>query len=93
MGSDHCLQVHYEQLVLDLNQALIKIQDFLKMPAWDSNVLEGNRFFDTDSISNWHHQLPKDIVQDMKNLAPMLEALDYDPNDQAPKYSKVKDEL
>ncbi|XP_063601273.1 protein-tyrosine sulfotransferase 1-like isoform X2 [Penaeus indicus] len=42
-----------------------------------------------DALSKWVGQIPKDVVEDMANIAPMLAVLGYDPNGNPPNYGSA----
>ncbi|KAH7731332.1 Protein TPST-1 [Aphelenchoides avenae] len=44
-----------------------------------------------DALSKWVGKIPKDVVADMENVAPMLRVLGYDPNANPPNYGKPDD--
>ena len=39
-----------------------------------------------EAMSKWVGSIPDDVVEDMANIAPMLEKMGYDPNANPPKY-------
>ncbi|XP_064620677.1 protein-tyrosine sulfotransferase 1-like [Lineus longissimus] len=39
-----------------------------------------------DALSRWVGKIPEDVVSDMRNIAPMLNKLGYDPDANPPKY-------
>ncbi|XP_037077603.1 protein-tyrosine sulfotransferase-like isoform X1 [Pollicipes pollicipes] len=43
----------------------------------------------TDALTKWVDEFPEDVVRDMAELAPMLEALGYDPNANPPDYRRL----
>ncbi|VDO93314.1 unnamed protein product [Soboliphyme baturini] len=40
----------------------------------------------TDALSTWVGKIPEDVVRDMRQIAPMLEFLGYDPSANPPNY-------
>lgn len=42
-----------------------------------------------DALSKWVGQIPKDVVEDMANIAPMLAAFGYDPYGNPPNYGQA----
>lgn len=42
-----------------------------------------------DALSKWVGQIPKDVVEDMANIAPMLATLGYDPYGNPPNYGQA----
>ncbi|XP_042226928.1 protein-tyrosine sulfotransferase 1-like isoform X1 [Homarus americanus] len=42
-----------------------------------------------DALSKWVGQIPKDVVEDMANIAPMLATLGYDPYSNPPNYGQA----
>lgn len=46
-----------------------------------------------EALSKWVGHIPDDVVQDMANIAPMLEHFGYDPNANPPKYGRPDGEV
>ena len=42
-----------------------------------------------DALTRWVGQIPKDVVEDMANVAPMLASLGYDPYGNPPNYGQA----
>ena len=41
-----------------------------------------------DALSKWVGHMPEDVIADMAEIAPMLEKMGYDPNQNPPNYGK-----
>lgn len=41
-----------------------------------------------EALNKWVGHIPEDVVKDMANIAPMLQTLGYDPNENPPNYGK-----
>merc|ERR1719346_106945 len=39
-----------------------------------------------EALSKWVDHIPDDVIEDMANIAPMLQRMGYDPNANPPKY-------
>ena len=46
-----------------------------------------------EALSKWVDHIPDDVIEDMANIAPMLEKMGYDPNANPPKYGIPDDEV
>merc|ERR1719195_1353385 len=46
-----------------------------------------------EALSKWVDHIPDDVIEDMANIAPMLEKMGYDPNGNPPKYGIPDDEV
>ena len=46
-----------------------------------------------EALSKWVGSIPDDVVEDMANVAPMLEKMGYDPHGNPPNYGKPDDEV
>jgi len=46
-----------------------------------------------EALSKWVDHIPDDVIEDMANIAPMLEKMGYDPNANPPKYGTPDDEV
>lgn len=46
-----------------------------------------------DALAKWVGTFPEDVVKDMAEIAPMLQALGYDPNANPPVYGKPDEEI
>ena len=46
-----------------------------------------------EAMSKWVGKMPDDVVEDMANIAPMLEKMGYDANANPPKYGTPDDEV
>ena len=46
-----------------------------------------------EALSKWVGIIPDDVVEDMANIAPMLEKMGYDPNGNPPNYGTPDDEV
>ena len=46
-----------------------------------------------EALSKWVGVMPDDVVEDMANIAPMLEKMGYDPNGNPPNYGTPDDEV
>ncbi|KAI1721295.1 sulfotransferase family domain-containing protein [Ditylenchus destructor] len=44
-----------------------------------------------DALTKWVGKIPEDVVKDMASIAPMLQVLGYNPNDNPPNYGKPDD--
>lgn len=42
-----------------------------------------------DALTRWVGQIPKDVVEDMANIAPMLASFGYDPYSNPPNYGQA----
>lgn len=42
-----------------------------------------------DALTKWVGQIPKEVVEDMANIAPMLATLGYDPYGNPPNYGQA----
>ncbi|XP_051175710.1 protein-tyrosine sulfotransferase [Leptopilina boulardi] len=107
VGSDRCLMVPYEQLVLHPRVWMEKILGFLDVP-WNESVLHHEEFINKpggvplskverssdqvikpvnlEALTKWVGHIPKDVVDEMANIAPMLSVLGYDPYANPPNY-------
>ncbi|XP_033628443.1 protein-tyrosine sulfotransferase 1-like [Asterias rubens] len=107
VGSDICLPVYYEKLVLHPEDWMRKILTFLNIP-WDDSVLHhedtvgkpggislSKREKSTDQVvkpvnlealTKWVGHIPKDVMDNIETLAPMLSKLGYDPHANPPNY-------
>merc|ERR1719219_279255 len=105
LGSDYCLKVYYEQLVLHPRKWLTKILNFLGLP-WTEDVMHHEKQINKphgislskverssdqvvkpvnlEALSKWLGSIPDDVIEDMANIAPMLEKLGYDPTQGSP---------
>merc|ERR1719220_790453 len=114
LGSDYCLKVYYEQLVLHPRKWLTKILKFLDLP-WTEEVMHHEKQINKphgislskverssdqvvkpvnlEALSKWVDHIPDDVIEDMANIAPMLEKMGYDPNGNPPKYGIPDDEV
>merc|ERR1719228_81158 len=114
LGSTHCLQVPYEQLVLHPRRWMEKILSFLDLP-WTEAVMHHEEQINKphgislskverssdqvvkpvnlEALSKWVGSIPDDVVEDMANIAPMLEKLGYDPNGNPPNYGTPDEEV
>ena len=107
LGSDNCLKVYYEQLVLHPRKWLTKILKFLALD-WTEAVMHHEKQINKahgislskverssdqvvkpvnlEALSKWVGKLPNDVVEDMANIAPMLEKMGYDAHGNPPNY-------
>ncbi|KAG8335794.1 protein-tyrosine sulfotransferase-like [Homalodisca vitripennis] len=107
VGSQRCMMVYYEQLVLHPAHWMREILDFLDVP-WNESVLHHEDHINkpggvllskverssdqvikpvnVEALTKWVGQIPKDVVADMAEIAPMLAKLGYDPNGNPPNY-------
>jgi len=107
MGSEYCLRVYYEQLILHPRKWLTKILKFLNLD-WTENVMHHEQQINKahgislskverstdqvvkpvnlEALSKWVGVMPDDVVEDMANIAPMLEKMGYDPHGNPPNY-------
>ena len=46
-----------------------------------------------EALSKWVGMMPDDVVEDMANIAPMLEKMGYDPNGNPPNYGTPDEEV
>lgn len=46
-----------------------------------------------EALSKWVGEIPDDVVEDMANIAPMLEKMGYDPNGNPPNYGTPDKEV
>jgi len=114
LGSDYCLRVYYEQLVLHPREWLTKILKFLELP-WTEEVMHHEKQINKahgisiskverssdqvvkpvnlEALSKWVGSIPDDVVENMGNIAPMLEKMGYDPKGNPPKYGIPDDEV
>jgi len=46
-----------------------------------------------EALSKWVGKMPDDVVENMANIAPMLEKMGYDPNGNPPNYGTPDDEV
>merc|ERR1719219_2197682 len=46
-----------------------------------------------EALSKWLGSIPDDVIEDMANIAPMLEKMGYDPHGNPPNYGKPDDEV
>lgn len=46
-----------------------------------------------DALNKWVGKIPNDVIEDMDNIAPMLEVLGYDPHANPPNYGKPDDSV
>lgn len=46
-----------------------------------------------EALSKWVGSIPDDVVQDMADIAPMLQTMGYDPNGNPPNYGTPDDEV
>lgn len=114
LGSEYCLKVYYEQLVLHPREWLTKILKFLNL-EWTENVMHHEKQINKphgislskverssdqvvkpvnlEALSKWVGHIPDDVVEDMANVAPMLEKMGYDPNGNPPSYGKPDNEV
>ena len=46
-----------------------------------------------EALSKWVGHIPEDVVQDMAEIAPMLEHFGYDPNANPPNYGQPDGEV
>jgi len=114
LGSDHCLKVYYEQLVLHPRKWLTKILKFLELD-WTEDVMHHEKQINKEhgislskverssdqvvkpvnleALSKWVGMMPDDVIEDMANIAPMLEKMGYDPDGNPPKYGTPDDEV
>jgi len=114
LGSDYCLKVYYEQLVLHPRKWLTKILKFLNL-EWTEDVLHHEKQINKahgislskvertsdqvvkpvnlEALSKWVGMMPDDVVEDMANIAPMLEKMGYDPKGNPPNYGTPDEEV
>jgi len=114
LGSDHCLPVYYEQLVLHPRKWLTKILKFLELD-WTENVMHHEKQINKEhgislskverssdqvvkpvnleALSKWVGMMPDEVIEDMANIAPMLEKMGYDPDGNPPKYGTPDEEV
>ena len=114
LGSDYCLKVYYEQLILHPRKWLTKILKFLELD-WTEDVMHHEKQINKahgislskverssdqvvkpvnlEALSKWVGMMPDDVVEDMANIAPMLEKMGYDPNGNPPNYGTPDDEV
>jgi len=107
LGSDYCLKVYYEQLVLHPRKWLTKILKFLELD-WTEDVMHHEKQINKahgislskverssdqvvkpvnlEALSKWVGKMPDDVVEDMANIAPMLEKMGYDAHGNPPNY-------
>ena len=113
-GSERCLPVYYEQLVLRPENEMRKILNFLNIPFNDA-VLNHEKYIgdeislsklekssdqvvkpiNLEALTFWFGNIPKDILDEIDILAPMMKKLGYDTKSNTPSYGeadkKVKD--
>ncbi|OQR76865.1 protein-tyrosine sulfotransferase-like [Tropilaelaps mercedesae] len=109
LGTEWCLPVYYEQLVLHPRPWLEQILNFLDVP-WSDDVLRHDKLvnkpggislsmlerstdqvikpINMEALTKWVGAIPKDVVRDMAQVAPMLKFLGYDPMANPPDYGK-----
>ena len=46
-----------------------------------------------EALSKWVGHIPDDVIQDMAEIAPMLQTMGYDPNANPPNYGKPDPEV
>ena len=46
-----------------------------------------------EALSKWVGMMPDDVVEDMANIAPMLQKMGYDPNANPPSYGTPDEEV
>jgi len=114
LGSDYCLKVYYEQLILHPRKWLTKILKFLELD-WTEDVMHHEKQINKahgislskverssdqvvkpvnlEALSKWVGMMPDDVVEDMANIAPMLEKMGYDPNGNPPNYGTPDEEV
>lgn len=88
VGSRRCLPVYYEQLVLKPEIVMKKIFIFLNI-EWNDMILHGYLdSFNIETLYDWVGKIPKDVLDKLNTIAPMLQKLGYDTNSNKPDYSK-----
>ena len=48
-----------------------------------------NKPVNTDALSKWVGEIPRDVLADMDSIAPMLRQLGYDPYENPPDYREL----
>ena len=101
-GSSTCLPVFYERLAMHPEETMRGVFKFIGIP-YSERVLRHDRYVESrftytdeslkpinvDTLNVWFDRIPQDLLDDMKNLAPVLTTLGYDPNNNHPDYANM----